>query len=176
MRSGKDLLELISKVLLFIVFGCMLIGLFIPEGKGLPLMFGGVFLFFFYPLIESALILYYKWLYRNIIVAEGYLNEEVDMWEHFKIRILNVIPFESLPETLHNAYLNNIEEYYTEQIRDKTLDEINKRFMIDEKTLTLKPSKPIDYKKLKELEDKQKRPLDYREEDYEDYEEGIDSD
>ena len=155
-RQGKDLLDMVSKVLLFIVFAIMIVGLFIPEGKGLPLMFGGVMLFFVFPLIESFLVLYHKWLYRNIVIGEGYIDEEPDLWEKFKIRIIKVIPFKELPKILHEAYLNDINTYYTEQIRDNSLDEINIRFAIDEKTLETAPIIPIDYEQRLELENKQK--------------------
>ena len=168
LQGGKDLLETISKILLIIVFAVMITGLFIPRGEGLPLMFGGVMLFFFFPIIEAFLILYHKWLYRNIVVGEGYLDEEPDLWERFKIRIIKVIPFKELTQVHHDAYMLNIESYYKEQVRDKSLDEVDKRFKINEKTLEVEKIKEIDYKKLLENESKQKpKSSEYKNEDEE---------
>lgn len=172
MRQGKDLLDTLSKVLLVIVFAVMVTGILIPEGQGLPLMFGGVMLFFLFPVLEQFLILYHKWIYRNIIVGEGYLDEEPDLWERFQIRIIKVIPFKELPAVLHKSYMKNIETFYYEQVRDKSLDEIDRRFEIDEETLEITNVKDIDYKKLKELEDRQTLPTseEYVDEDEEEKE------
>lgn len=157
MSRGKDLLDTISKVLLVVVFTVMIIGILIPRGEGLPLMFGGVGLFFLFPFIESGLILYHKWLYRNIVVGEGYLDEEPDLWEKFQIRIIKVIPFKELPKVLHESYKSNIKEYYEDQLKDKELILIDERFEIDEESLNIRKLKKISFEKLLAIEDKKKK-------------------
>ena len=157
MSRGKDLLDTISKVLLVVVFAVMIIGILIPRGEGMPLMFGGVALFFLFPFIESGLILYHKWLYRNIVIGEGYLDEEPDLWEKFKIRIIKVIPFKELPKTLHESYKANIKEYYEDQLKDEKLILVDKRFEIDEESLNIRKLKKIDFEAFLALEDKKKK-------------------
>jgi len=58
------------------------------------------------------------------------MDEEADTWERFKWRIIRVIDFKKLPKVLHDLYMKNVKENYKELIRDKTLDKINKRFLI----------------------------------------------
>lgn len=157
MSRGKDLLDTISKVLLVVVFTVMIIGILIPRGEGMPLMFGGVALFFLFPFIESGLILYHKWLYRNIVIGEGYLDEEPDLWEKFKIRIIKVIPFKELAKTLHESYKANIKEYYEDQLKDANLILVDKRFEIDEESLNIRKLKKIDFEAFLALENKKEK-------------------
>jgi hypothetical protein len=156
MKQGKALLEQISNWLLIIVFGIIIISIFIPEGKGLPIMFIAVIAFFAFPLIESLVTMYNSLLYRNSIIGKGYMDQERDTWEKFKWRIIKVIPLVELPERLHNHYKDNIDIYYKDLIRDRSLEEVNKRFTIDETTLEVKPKMDFDAMGYLKLEDKQK--------------------
>ena len=157
MPRGKDLLDIISKALLGVVFLVMIVGILIPRGEGMPLMFGGVALFFLFPFIESGLIFYHKWLYRNIVVGEGYLDEESGMWEKFQVRIIKVVPFKELPKVLHESYKANIKEYYEDQLKDEGLILVDKRFEIDEESLNIRKLKKINFEKALALEDKKKK-------------------
>lgn len=157
MPKGKDLLDAVSKLLLVVVFSMMIIGILIPRGEGMPLMFGGVVVFFLFPFIESGLILYHKWLYRNIVVGEGYLDEESGLWERFKIRIIKVVPFKELPKVLHESYKANIKEHYEDQLKDESLILVDKRFEIDEESLNIRKLKKINFEKALALEDKKKK-------------------
>ena len=70
------------------------------------------------------------------------MDEEADTWEKFKWRIIQVVDFNKLPETLHKLYLKNVKENYKELIRDKKLDKINKKFLITMDG-SVKPADPI---------------------------------
>jgi hypothetical protein len=112
------------------MLGAMAILFLLSFVVGPILLFVTCGFFFIFPILESVSTVYHNWLYRNIVVAKGFLDEEADMWEKFKWRIIKVVPFEKLPKVLHESYLNNIDENYKDLIRDKKLDKINKRFLI----------------------------------------------
>ena len=126
MRKGSDLLDLVGKIML----GGMAVLFVLSFYFGPILLFVGFGFFFLFPVLESVSTFYHKWLYRNIIVGKGYLDEEADTWEKFKWRIIKVVDFKKLPEVLHELYLKNIEENYKDLVRDKNLDKINKKFLI----------------------------------------------
>ncbi|MHA1293988.1 MAG: hypothetical protein ACTSQJ_15155, partial [Promethearchaeota archaeon] len=126
MRKGIDLIDLFGKIMLLgmaVLFGLSFI-------FGPILLFIGFGFFFIFPILESVATFYHKWLYRNIVVAKGFIDEEADTWEKFKWRIIKVVDFNKLPEMLHKLYLKNVEENYKELLRDKKLDKINKKFLI----------------------------------------------
>lgn len=126
MRKGLDLIDLLGKIMfvgMAVMFGLAFI-------VGPILLFVGCGFFFIFPILESVSTFFYKWLYRNIVVGKGFLDEEADTWEKFKWRIIKVVPFEKLPKIKHDLYVKNIEENYKELIRDKKLDKINKKFLI----------------------------------------------
>lgn len=126
MRKGIDLIDLFGKIMLLgmaVLFGLSFI-------FGPILLFVGFGFFFIFPILESVSTFYHNWLYRNIVVAKGFMDEEADTWEKFKWRIIQVVDFNKLPETLHNSYMKNVKENYKELLRDKKLDKINKKFLI----------------------------------------------
>lgn len=126
MRKGLDLIDLLGKLML----GAMGVLFLLSFVVGPILLFVMCGFFFVFPVLESATTFYHNWLYRNIVIGEGFIDEEADTWEEFKWRIIQVIDFEKLPKILHDLYLKNVKENYRELIRDKTLDKINKRFSI----------------------------------------------
>ena len=126
MRKGLDLIDLFGKVMLGVM--AVLFGLSFIFGP--ILLFIGFGFFFVFPILESVSTFYHNWLYRNIVVAKGFIDEEADTWEKFKWRIIKVVGFKKLPKTLHDLYLGNINANYKELIRDKERDKINKRFLI----------------------------------------------
>jgi hypothetical protein len=126
LRKGLDLIDLLGKIML----GAMAILFLLSFVVGPILLFVTCGFFFIFPILESTSTFFYKWLYRNIIVGKGFLDEEADTWEKFKWRIIKVVPFEKLPKIKHDLYVKNIEENYRELIRDKKLDKINKKFSI----------------------------------------------
>jgi hypothetical protein len=126
MRKGLDLIDLLGKIML----GGMGVLFLLSFVFGPILLFVGFGFFFVFPILESVSTFYHSWLYRNIVIGKGFMDEEADTWEKFKWRIIQVIDFKKLPKVLHDLYLKNIKENYRELIRDKTLDKINKRFSI----------------------------------------------
>ena len=126
MRKGLDLIDLLGKLML----GAMAVLFLLSFAVGPILLFVMCGFFFVFPVLESAATFYHNWFYRNIVLGEGFMDEEADTWERFKWRIIRVIDFKKLPKVLHNLYMKNIKENYKELIRDKTLDKINKRFLI----------------------------------------------
>jgi len=125
-RKGLDLINLCGKIML----GAMAVLFLLSFVVGPILLFVMCGFFFVFPILESAATFYHNWLYRNIVLGVGFMDEEADMWEKFKWRIIGVIDFEKLPRVLHELHMKNIEENYKELIRDKTLDKINKKFVI----------------------------------------------
>jgi hypothetical protein len=126
LKKGIDLIDLFGKIMLLgmaVLFGLAFI-------FGPILLFIGFGFFFIFPILESVSTFYYKWLYRNIIVAKGFIDEEADTWEKFKWRIIKVVDFKTLPKVLHDLYMKNIKENYKDLIRDKGIDKINKKFLI----------------------------------------------
>ena len=126
MRKGIDLIDLFGKIMLL----GMAVLFFLSFFVGPILLFVGFGFFFIFPILESVSTFYYSWLYRNIVIGKGFIDEEADTWEKFKWRIIQVIDFKKLPKVLHDLHLKNINANYREQIRDKTIDKINKRFLI----------------------------------------------
>lgn len=126
MRKGLDLIDLFGKIML----GAMAVLFFLSFVVGPILLFVMCGFFFIFPVLESVTTFYHSWLYRNIVIGKGYIDEEADTWEKFKWRIIRVIDFRKLPKILHKLYLKNIKENYKELIRDKNLDKINKKFLI----------------------------------------------
>lgn len=126
MRKGLDLIELLGKVML----GAMAVLFLLSFIVGPILLFVMCGFFFLFPILESVSTFYHNWLYRNIVVGKGFMDEEADTWEKFKWRIIQVIDFKKLPKVLHDLYMKDINENYKELIRDKTIDKINKRFLI----------------------------------------------
>lgn len=126
MRKGIDLIDLLGKIMLLGMAVLFLLSFFV----GPILLFVGFGFFFIFPILESVSTFYYKWLYRNIIVAKGFIDEEADTWEKFKWRIIKVVDFKTLPQVLHDLYMKNIKENYKELIKDKNLDKINEKFLI----------------------------------------------
>lgn len=126
MRKGPDLIDLIGKLMLGVM--AVLFGLSFVVGP--ILLFVGFGFFFIFPLLESGLTFYHSWLYRNIQVGKGFMDEEADTWEKFKWRIIKVIDFNKLPKMLHKLYMKNIDKNYKNILRDKNLDKINRKFLI----------------------------------------------
>ena len=126
MRKGLDLIDLLGKIML----GGMLVLFMLSFFVGPVLLFVGFGFFFLFPVLESVSTFFYKWLYRNIIVAKVFLDEEADTWERTKWRIINVVDFNKLPKVLHDSYMKNVDENYRNLIRDKKLDKINQKFSI----------------------------------------------
>lgn len=165
MRRGADLLDLFGKIML----GGMAVLFVFSFYFGPILLFVGFGFFFLFPILESVSTFYYKWLYRNIVVGDGFMDEEADTWERFKWRIIQVIDFKKLPKILHNLYLRNIKENYKELIRDKNLDKINKRFLITMEGDTVPvesiPTNPSLENNIK------KKQIEFKDEEEEDIEE-----
>ena len=126
MRKGADLIDLLGKIMM----GGMAVLFVLSFWIGPILLFVGFGFFFLFPVLESVSTFYHKWLYRNIIIAKGFIDEEADTWEKFKWRIIKVVDFKKLPDVLHALYLKNVEENYKDLIRDKNLDKINKKLSI----------------------------------------------
>lgn len=126
MRKGPDLIDLIGKIMFVVMAVLFVLSFFV----GPILLFVGVGFFFLFPILESVSAFYYSWLYRNIVVGKGFIDEEADTWEKFKWRIIRVIDFKKLPNMLHKLYLKNVDENYRDIIRDKSLDKINRKFLI----------------------------------------------
>lgn len=146
MRKGQDLMDLISKIGIGIVFILFVISFFIPQGRILIIVAFGFF--FTLPISQEILYYFYKFLYRNIEVAEGFLDEEKGMFEKFKWRIIKVIPLELLPDVLHEKYLGLVEQNYQQQLRDKSMEELNKFLLIDKEG-------NVEYGKRPKLTDKE---------------------
>jgi len=169
MRKGLDLIDLLSKIMLGLMAGLFVLSFFV----GPILLFIGFGFFFVFPILESVSTFFYKWLYRNIIVAKIFLDEEADTWEKTKWRIIKVVDFNKLPEVLHKAYMKNVDENYRNLIRDKRLDKINQKFLItlDGEAIPAEPIPPNPY-----LEDKEnKKQIGYNS-DEDEYEEDIEED
>ena len=166
MRKGLDLIDLLSKIMLGLMAGLFVLSFFV----GPILLFVGFGFFFVFPVLESVSTFFYKWLYRNIIVAKGFLDEEADTWEKFKWRIIKVVDFKKLPKVLHEAYMKNVDENYRNLIRDKRLDKINQKFRItwDGEAIPAKPILPNPNSE-KNLDKKQ---IEY-DQDKDEYEEDI---
>jgi hypothetical protein len=154
LRKGIDLIDLFGKIML----GGMAVLFILSFFVGPILLFVGFGFFFLFPILESISTFYHNWLYRNIVVGKGYLDEEADTWEKFKWRIIQVVDFKKLPETLHNLYLKNVEENYKELLRDKKLDKINKKFLITMDGSAI-PTKPRLKNKVK------KKQIEFKEEE-----------
>lgn len=140
MRKGPDLIDLIGKILLGVMAVLFGFSFFV----GPTLLFVGFGFFFVFPILESISAFYHKWLYRNIVIGKGFIDEEADTWEKFKWRIIRVIDFKKLPKTLHKLYMKNIDINYRNMIRNKSLDKINRKFLItwDGKTIPIEPISP----------------------------------
>ena len=129
MKKGIELLDLIGRVLLGVVFVLFIVSFFIPQGRYIILIaLGG---FFIFPFTQEFLFWFYKFYYRNIEVAEGFLDEEEGMFEKIKWRIIKVIPLKLLPELLHERYSNLIDQNYRNILRDKSIDELNRFLLLD---------------------------------------------
>jgi len=162
-RKGLDLIHLLGKIML----GAMAVLFLLSFVVGPILLFVMCGFFFVFPTLESAATFYHSWLYRNIVIGKGFMDEEADTWEQFKWRIIRVIDFKKLPKILHDLYLKNINENYTELIRDKTLDKINKRFSITMDGDVV-PIVPINLSLDDNIKQKQ---IEFRDEEEEDIEE-----
>ena len=161
MRKGIDLIDLLGKIML----GAMAVLFLLSFVVGPILLFVGFGFFFVFPILESVSSFYHNWLYRNIVIGKGFIDEEADTWERFKWRIIRVIDFKKLPEVLHKLYLENINANYRELVRDKTLDKINKRFSITADGSVI-PIKPIPTNP--NIEDKAiQRRIEYKDNDAE---------
>lgn len=164
MRKGLDLIDLFGKIMLIGMGVLFLLSFFV----GPILLFVGFGFFFVFPVLESASTFYHKWLYRNIVIGKGFIDEEADTWEKFKWRIIQVVDFKKLPKVLHNLYLKNINENYKELIRNKTLDKINKRLSITRDGDVI-PIEPIPPKPSLENKIKQKQ-IEFNDDDEEEVE------
>lgn len=129
MKKGIELLDIIGRVLLGVVFVLFIVSFFIPQGRYIILIaLGG---FFIFPFTQEFLFWFYKFYYRNIEVAEGFLDEEEGMFEKIKWRIIKVIPLKLLPALLHERYKKLIDQNYKDILRDKSIAELNTFLLID---------------------------------------------
>ena len=129
MKKGIELLDVIGRVLLAVVFILFVVSFFVPQGRYIILIaFGG---FFIFPFTQEFLFWFYKFYYRNIEVAEGFLDEEEGMFEKIKWRIIKVIPLKLLPDLLHQRYKGLVDQNYRDILRDKSISELNTFLLLD---------------------------------------------
>ena len=167
MKKGIELFEMIEKILAVVILVIFVLSFLIPQGRILFMV--SFVVYFSYPIIEQILYYYHKWLYRNIEVAEFFLDEDVDTWEKTTWRIIKVISFKMLNEIVHQKYLEDIEANYKRLLTDKSIKDLN-RFLYIDKEANIPYIKRKDFIKLEEPEVIPKKEIEYTEEKYDDKE------
>lgn len=107
MQEGITLLDTLRKVITYVSAGLILLGFIYPIS-----LFIGCIITIANPIFEGIIAQFYKWYHRGKTQMEMFLTEEEGAWEKLNFEIIKVVPFKSLPDTLHEAYLNRAKERY----------------------------------------------------------------